>query len=128
MLLHGGAVNTDPSTIPPDKEAALKKGLAEALQAGWEILNRGGSALDAVEASVMSMEDNELFNAGRGGMFTLNGEVETEASIMDGSTLRGGAVSGLRLVKNPVALARLVLQKCKHTFLTADGAHEFALS
>jgi isoaspartyl peptidase/L-asparaginase-like protein (Ntn-hydrolase superfamily) len=92
MLLHGGAVNTDPSTIPPDKEAALKKGLAEALQAGWEILNRGGSALDAVEASVMSMEDNELFNAGRGGMFTLNGEVETEASIMDGSTLRGGAV------------------------------------
>ncbi|GAB3324507.1 isoaspartyl peptidase/L-asparaginase [Hymenobacter humi] len=128
MLIHGGAVNTDPSTIPPKKEEALKRGLEEALQAGWEILNRGGTALDAVEASVMSMEDNPLFNAGRGGMFNINGDVETESSIMDGLTLRGGAVSGLKLVKNPVALARLVMQKCKHTFLTADGAHEFALS
>jgi beta-aspartyl-peptidase (threonine type) len=128
MVIHGGAVTTDPSTIPPEKEAKLRAGLEDALQAGWEILNRGGSALDAVEASVMRMEDNELFNAGRGGMFTLNGDVETEASIMDGQTLRGGAVSGLRMVKNPVALARLVMQKCKHTFLTADGAHEFALA
>jgi beta-aspartyl-peptidase (threonine type) len=128
MLIHGGAVNTDPSSITPEKEAALKEGLQRALQAGWEILNRGGSALDAVEASVMTMEDHELFNAGRGGMFTVNGDVETEASIMDGATLRGGAVSGLKLVKNPVALARLVMQKCKHTFLTADGAHEFALA
>ena len=128
MLIHGGAVNTDPSSITPEKEAALKEGLQRALQAGWEILHRGGSALDAVEASVMTMEDHELFNAGRGGMFTVNGDVETEASIMDGATLRGGAVSGLKLVKNPVALARLVMQKCKHTFLTADGAHEFALA
>ena len=128
MVIHGGAVTTDPSSIPPEKEALLKAGLEAALQAGWEILNRGGTALDAVEASVMSMEDNELFNAGRGGMFTLNGDVETEASIMDGQTLRGGAVSGLKLVKNPVALARLVMQKCKHTFLTAEGAHEFALA
>jgi beta-aspartyl-peptidase (threonine type) len=128
MLLHGGAVNTDPSSITPEKETRLKEGLEKALQAGWEILSRGGTALDAVEASVMVMEDNEHFNAGRGGMFTLNGDVETEASIMDGQTLRGGAVSGLRQVKNPVALARLVMQKCKHTFLTADGAHEFALA
>jgi beta-aspartyl-peptidase (threonine type) len=128
MLIHGGAVNTDPASIPPEKEAALKLGLEAALNAGWEILNRGGTALDAVEAAVMTMEDDEHFNAGRGGMFTLNGDVETEASIMDGHTLRGGAVSGLRLVKNPVALARLVMQKCKHTFLTAEGAHEFALA
>ncbi|PJJ60318.1 isoaspartyl peptidase/L-asparaginase family protein [Hymenobacter chitinivorans] len=128
MLIHGGAVNTDPSTIPPEKEAALKEGLEAALQAGWEILNRGGTALDAVEAAVMTMEDNELFNAGRGGMFNINGEVETESSIMDGATLRGGAVSGLKLVKNPVRLARLVMEKCKHSFLTAEGAHEFALS
>ncbi|MCC3152552.1 isoaspartyl peptidase/L-asparaginase [Hymenobacter sp. BT770] len=128
LLIHGGAVNTDPSTIPPEKEAKLKEGLEQALQAGWEILNRGGTALDAVEAAVMSMEDNELFNAGRGGMFNINGDVETESSIMDGFTLRGGAVSGLKLVKNPVRLARLVMEKCKHTFLTADGAHEFALS
>jgi beta-aspartyl-peptidase (threonine type) len=128
MVIHGGAVTTDPSSIPPEKEALLKAGLEAALQAGWEILNRGGTALDAVEASVMSMEDNELFNAGRGGMFNLNGDVETESSIMDGQSLRGGAVSGLKLIKNPVALARLVMQKCKHTFLTAEGAHEFALA
>jgi beta-aspartyl-peptidase (threonine type) len=128
MLIHGGAVNTDPSTITPEKEEALKQGLDAALQAGWEILNRGGTALDAVEAAVMSMEDNELFNAGRGGMFNLNGEVETEASLMDGATLRGGAVSGLKMIKNPVRLARLVMEKCKHTFLTAEGAHEFALA
>ena len=128
LVIHGGAVTADPSTIPPEKEAKLKAGLEAALQAGWEILNRGGTALDAVEASVMSLEDNELFNAGRGGMFNLNGDVETESSIMDGQTLRGGAVSGLKLIKNPVKLARLVMEKCKHTFLTADGAHEFALA
>jgi beta-aspartyl-peptidase (threonine type) len=128
MVIHGGAVTTDPATIPPEKEAQLKAGLRAALQAGWDILNRGGTALDAVEAAVMSLEDNELFNAGRGGMFNVNGEVETEASIMDGHTLRGGAVSGLKLVKNPVALARLVMQKCQHTFLTAEGAQEFALA
>ena len=128
LVIHGGAVTADPSTIPPEKEAKLKAGLEAALQAGWEILNRGGTALVAVEASVMSLEDNELFNAGRGGMFNLNGDVETESSIMDGQTLRGGAVSGLKLIKNPVKLARLVMEKCKHTFLTADGAHEFALA
>lgn len=128
IIIHAGAVTTDPSSIPPEKEAALRQGLEEALNAGWEILNRGGTALDAVEAAVMSMEDNELFNAGRGGMFNINGEVETESSIMDGSTLQGGAVSGLKLVKNPVGLARLVMEKCKHSFLTAEGAHEFALA
>ncbi|RTQ46033.1 isoaspartyl peptidase/L-asparaginase [Hymenobacter gummosus] len=128
IIIHGGAVNTDPATIPPDKEEKLKAGLRQALLAGAEILQRGGAALDAVEAAVKSMEDNELFNAGRGGMFNINGEVETEASIMDGATLRGGAVSGLKLVKNPVSVARLVMEKCKHSFLTAEGAQEFALS
>lgn len=128
LIIHGGAVNTDPSTIPADKETQLKQGLKEALQAGWEILSRGGSALDAVETAVQSMENHSLFNAGRGGMFNINGEVETEASIMDGQTLRGGAVSGLKMVKNPVVLARTVMEKCKHSFLTAEGAHEFALA
>ncbi|UOQ51546.1 isoaspartyl peptidase/L-asparaginase family protein [Hymenobacter cellulosivorans] len=128
LVIHGGAVNTDPSTIPPEKEEKLKQGLKKALMAGSEILARGGAALDAVEAAVKSLEDNELFNAGRGGMFNINGEVETESSIMDGSTLRGGAVSGLKLVKNPVSLARLVMEKCKHSFLTGEGAQEYALS
>ncbi|OON69988.1 isoaspartyl peptidase/L-asparaginase family protein [Hymenobacter sp. CRA2] len=128
LIIHGGAVNTDPATIPPEKEEKLKQGLKQALMAGYEILERGGVALDAVEAAVKSMEDNPLFNAGRGGMFNINGEVETESSIMDGATLRGGAVSGLKLIKNPVSLARLVMEKCKHSFLTAEGAQEFALS
>jgi beta-aspartyl-peptidase (threonine type) len=128
LIIHGGAVNTDPSTIPPEKEEKLKQGLKQALMAGAEILQRGGVALDAVEAAVKSLEDNPLFNAGRGGMFNINGEVETEASIMDGATLRGGAVSGLKLVRNPVSLARTVMEKCKHSFLTAEGAQEFALS
>ncbi|UYZ60308.1 isoaspartyl peptidase/L-asparaginase family protein [Hymenobacter latericus] len=128
LIIHGGAVNTDPATIPPEKEEQLKKGLKAALMAGYEILERGGHALDAVEAAVKSMEDNRLFNAGRGGMFNINGEVETEASIMDGATLRGGAVSGLKLVRNPISLARTVMEKCKHSFLTAEGAQEFALS
>ncbi|KUG07724.1 isoaspartyl peptidase/L-asparaginase family protein [Solirubrum puertoriconensis] len=128
LIIHGGAVNTDPATIPPEKEEQLKKGLKTALMAGYEILERGGHALDAVEAAVKSMEDNRLFNAGRGGMFNINGEVETEAAIMDGATLRGGAVSGLKLVRNPVSLARTVMEKCKHSFLTAEGAQEFALS
>lgn len=128
LIIHGGAVNTDPASIPPAKEKKLKHGLRQALMAGAEILQRGGTALDAVEAAVKSMEDNPLFNAGRGGMLNINGEVETEASIMDGATLRGGAVSGLKLVKNPVSVARLVMEKCKHSFLTAEGAQEFALS
>lgn len=128
LIIHGGAVNTDPTTIPPEKEEQLRQGLRQALMAGYEILERGGVALDAVEAAVKNLEDNPLFNAGRGGMFNVNGEVETEASIMDGATLRGGAVSGLKLVKNPVSVARLVMEKCKHSFLTAEGAQEFALS
>jgi beta-aspartyl-peptidase (threonine type) len=128
IIIHGGAVNTDPATIPPEKEEKLKQGLKRALMAGCEILERGGVALDAVEAAVKSMEDNDLFNAGRGGMFNINGEVETEASIMDGATLRGGAVSGVKLVRNPISLARTVMEKCKHSFLTAEGAQEFALS
>lgn len=128
LVIHGGAVNTDPATIPPEKEEQLRQGLRQALAAGYEILERGGVALDAVEAAVKSLEDNPLFNAGRGGMFNVNGEVETEASIMDGATLRGGAVSGLKLIKNPVSLARLVMEKCKHSFLTAEGAQEFALA
>ncbi|WP_400190998.1 isoaspartyl peptidase/L-asparaginase family protein [Hymenobacter sp. B81] len=128
LVIHGGAVNTDPSTIPPEKEEKLRQGLHQALLAGSEILLRGGSALDAVEAAVQSLENHELFNAGRGGMLNLNGEVETEASIMDGLSLRGGAVSGLKLIKNPVRLARMVMEKCKHSFLTAEGAHEFALA
>lgn len=127
LVLHGGAVTMDPGSIPPEKEAALREGLQEALKAGWEILHRGGSALDAVEATVNSLENNENFNSGRGSSLNLQGEVQMDASIMDGRTLQAGAVCGVCYVKNPVSLARTVMEKCEHVFLSGNGAIEFAL-
>jgi beta-aspartyl-peptidase (threonine type) len=127
LVLHGGAVTMAPSSIPPEKEAALREGLQEALNAGWEILHRGGSALDAVEATVNSLENNENFNSGRGSSLNKQGEVQMDASIMDGLTLQAGAVSGVRYVKNPVTLARTVMEKCEHVYLSGEGAIEFAL-
>ncbi|SNC62600.1 beta-aspartyl-peptidase (threonine type) [Hymenobacter gelipurpurascens] len=127
LVLHGGAVTMDPSSISPEKEAALREGLQAALKAGWKILHRGGSALDAVEATVNSLENNENFNSGRGSSLNLQGEVQMDASIMDGRTLQAGAVNSVRYVKNPVTLARTVMEKCEHVYLSGDGAIEFAL-
>ncbi|WP_460621521.1 isoaspartyl peptidase/L-asparaginase family protein [Hymenobacter tenuis] len=127
LVLHGGAVTMDPSNIPPEKEAALREGLQNALNVGWEILHQGGTALDAVEATVNSLENNENFNSGRGSSLNLQGEVQMDASIMDGRTLQAGAVSGVRYVKNPVSLARTVMEKSEYVYLSGDGAIEFAL-
>ncbi|MBX0289494.1 isoaspartyl peptidase/L-asparaginase [Hymenobacter sp. HSC-4F20] len=127
IVLHGGAVTMDPAKMTPDLEAAIRAGLQEALQAGWEILHRGGSALDAVEAAVRSLEDNEHFNAGRGSSLNKQGEVEMDASIMDGRTLKAGAVNSVKYVKNPISLARTVMEKCQHVYISAEGAVEFAL-
>ncbi|QIX59884.1 isoaspartyl peptidase/L-asparaginase [Hymenobacter sp. BT18] len=127
IVIHGGAVTMDPSELPPEEEAAQREGLHDALQAGWEVLHRGGSALDAVEAAVNSMENNEHFNAGRGSSLNKQGEVQMDASIMDGKTLKAGAVEGVRYVKNPVSLARTVMEKCEHVYLSGEGAIEFAL-
>jgi beta-aspartyl-peptidase (threonine type) len=127
IVIHGGAETINDCDMSKEKEAGYRKGLTEALQAGWEILASGGSALDAVEAAVKCMEDNELFNAGRGGSLTQRGETEFDASIIDGRTLKAGAISGVRYVKNPVGLARKVMEKCAHTFITGTGAEEFAL-
>ncbi|TGD77137.1 isoaspartyl peptidase/L-asparaginase family protein [Hymenobacter wooponensis] len=127
IVIHGGAVTMDPSKMTPDLEAAIREGLQQALQAGWEVLHGGGSALDAVEAAVRSLENNEHFNAGRGSSLNKQGEVEMDASIMDGRTLRAGAVNSARYVKNPITLARTVMEKCKHVFLASEGAVEFAL-
>lgn len=127
LVIHGGAVTLDPSKITPEEEAALRDGLQEALQVGWEILRDGGSALDAVEASVRSLEDNEHFNAGRGSSLNMQGEVEMDASIMDGRTLRAGAVNSVRYVRNPITLARTVMERCEHVYIAAEGAVEFAL-
>lgn len=124
MAIHGG-VGVDTKYINKNKKA-YEKGLEEALCDGYKILQRGGSALNAIEASVKVLEDNPLFNAGRGSALNLLGEVEMDASIMDGNTLKAGAVSMVRSVKNPVTLARLIMKKTQHVFLSGYGALELA--
>ncbi len=111
LVIHGGAGTIDRAKMTPEKEKAYREGLETALRAGWEILQRGGSALDATEAAVRTMEDNPMFNAGRGAVFTNAGTNELDASTMDGKTMRAGAVAGLQHVKNPILLARMLLDK-----------------
>jgi L-asparaginase / beta-aspartyl-peptidase len=107
-------------------EAEYRGGLEDGLRAGWTVLERGGSALDAVEAAVVSLEDFPLFNAGRGSVFTHEGKNEMDAAIMDGRTHDAGAVAFVKNVKNPVRLARLVMQRSEHILLAGAGANEFA--
>jgi beta-aspartyl-peptidase (threonine type) len=112
--------------MSPELEAEYRSGLEVALQAGWAILDSGGSAVDAVEAAVASLEDCPLFNAGRGSVFTHEGKNEMDAAIMNGPDLRAGAVAFVRNVKNPVKLARLVMERTEHVLLAGDGADLFA--
>lgn len=112
--------------MTPELEAEYRGGLEAGLRAGRDILERGGSALEAVEAAVVSLEDFPLFNAGRGSVFTHEGKNEMDAAIMDGSSLRAGAVAFVRNVKNPIKLARLVMQRTEHILLAGDGANRFA--
>lgn len=107
-------------------EQQYRTGLENALRVGWDILANGGSALDAVESTVCALEDFHLFNAGHGSVFTHDGKNEMDASIMDGRTLDAGAIAFVRNVKNPVKLARLVMEKTPHILLAADGANQFA--
>ena len=136
LVIHGGAGTIDRSKMTPEKEKAYHEGLADALRAGWEVLQRGGSALDATEASVRSMEDNPLFNAGRGAVFTSAGTNEMDASTMEGKEMRAGAVANVHHVKNPVMLARKLLDKAERppgsdprsgpVLMVGDGAEAFA--
>ncbi|WP_299990365.1 isoaspartyl peptidase/L-asparaginase family protein [uncultured Pontibacter sp.] len=128
IAIHGGAESVDPGELDKEKEEAYRQGLAEALKEGYEVLEKGGSALDAVEAAVNSMERNVVFNAGRGASLTQRGENEFDAAIMDGNTLRVGAVGGVRYVQHPISLAKVILQKCEHCLLVGTGAEEFALA
>jgi beta-aspartyl-peptidase (threonine type) len=112
--------------MTPDLELEYRNALQTALRAGWDILSKGGPAVDAVEAAVVSLEDFPLFNAGRGSVFTHHGKNELDAAIMDGSQLKAGAVAFVRNVKNPVRLARLVMDKTDHVLLAGDGADLFA--
>jgi beta-aspartyl-peptidase (threonine type) len=109
-----------------EMEASYREGLQNALEAGWNILKTGGNALDAVEASVILLENNPLFNAGKGAVFTHKGKNEMDASIMDGRNHNSGAVAFVKNVKNPIRLARLVMEKTEHLLLAGEGANEFA--
>jgi L-asparaginase / beta-aspartyl-peptidase len=126
MVIHGGAGTIERSEMTPESEQAHRAGLEQALKAGYAILERGGASLDAVEAAVRVLEDNPLFNAGRGAVFTHEGTNELDASIMDGRTLHAGAVAGLQHIRNPITLARLVMEKSPHVMLDGEGAEAFA--
>jgi beta-aspartyl-peptidase (threonine type) len=127
IVIHGGAGVITRSEMTPEREARYRAGLEEARDAGYAVLEAGGSSLDAVTAAVRILEDNPLFNAGKGAVLNRNGVAELDSSIMDGKTLRAGAVAGIQRVKNPVELARAVMEKSPHVMLAGVGAEEFAL-
>jgi len=126
LAVHGGAGTIERNKITPEKEREYRAGLEQALSAGYEILKRGGSSLDATEAAVRVLEDDPRFNAGRGSVFTSAGTNEMDASIMDGKTLKAGAVGSVQHIKNPITLARLVMEKSPHVMLDCAGAEAFA--
>jgi len=126
IAIHGGAGTLVKGMMTPEKELAYKKGLKEALDDGYSILERGGTAVDAVEKAVKTLEDSHLFNAGKGSVFTATETHEMDASIMDGKNLNAGAVTLISGIKNPVSLAKDVMEKSEHVFLAGEGAMQFA--
>src|SRR5882672_107294 len=121
LIVHGGAWD-----IPDEAVDACKSGCQRALGAGWTLLAGGGSALDAVEAAIMVLEDDPVFDAGFGSHLNLDGRVECDAIVMNGATLRAGAVAALQRIRNPIRLARAVLEYCPHMMLVSEGAERFA--
>ncbi len=126
LAIHGGAGTISKSLLTDEIEKEYRDGLRNALAAGWKILRGGGKSLDAVEAAVIELENNPLFNAGRGAVFTNDEKNELDASIMDGKTHNSGAIAFVKNVKNPIALARLVMEKTEHHLLAGIGADKFA--
>lgn len=126
LAIHGGAGTITKNQLTTELEKNYLNALDEALNAGYSILEKKGSAIDAVTASVISLENNILFNAGKGSVFTKNGNHEMDASLMDGSTLAAGAVAGVTHIKNPIQLARKVMENTEHVLLSGVGAMEFA--
>lgn len=127
IALHGGAGAMPRAEMTPAMEAQYRAALGNALDAGYAVLEKGGSSLDAVETVVRLLEDEPLFNAGRGAVFTWDGRNELDASIMDGPTRKAGAVTGVLHVRNPITLARRVMEKSPHVLLSGTGAEDFAL-
>jgi beta-aspartyl-peptidase (threonine type) len=127
LAIHGGAGVVERGDLTPDKEAAYRASLNAALAAGSKVLSGGGSSLDAVEAAIRVLEDDPLFNAGRGAVFTADGRNELDASIMDGSTRKAGAVAGVTRTRTPISLARAVMEKSPHVMLAREGADQFSV-
>ena len=127
LAIHGGAGVIARGSLTAEREAAYRTALQAALDAGSAVLKRGGSSLDAVEATIRVLEDDPLFNAGRGAVFTAEGRNELDASIMDGGTRRAGAVAGVTRTRNPISLARVVMEKSPHVMLAREGADQFSL-
>jgi L-asparaginase / beta-aspartyl-peptidase len=121
LIVHGGAWD-----IPDEAVAACESGCKRALEAGWAVLATGGAALDAIEAAIVVLEDDPVFDAGYGSHLNLDGHVECDAIVMDGATLRAGAAATLHHVRNPIHAARAILEKCPHMMLVAEGAERFA--
>jgi beta-aspartyl-peptidase (threonine type) len=127
IAIHGGAGAIARHLLSPEKEQRYRASLESALDAGYEVLELGGSSLDAVSTAVRALEDDPLFNAGRGAALTRDGAAELDAAIMDGERQRAGAVACVRHVRNPIDLARRVMEKSRHVLLVGPGAEEFAL-
>lgn len=127
IVIHGGAGTILKEDMTPELERAYIKGLEEANAAGFAVLEQGGTAVNAVKAAIVVLEDNMLFNAGRGSVFTKKGVQEMDAAIMDGATLGAGSVAGVRNVRNPIELAYEVMTKSNHVFLSGKGANDFAI-
>jgi len=126
IAVHGGAGTISKKNMTPEKETAYLKALNDAITAGYNILDKNGDVLDAVKAAVIELENNILFNAGKGSVFTNTGTHEMDASIMDGRDLSAGAVAAIKNVRNPIELAYTVMKKSEHVFLIGNGAEEFA--
>ena len=128
IVVHGGAGTILKDNMTNEMEKAYKQKLEEALNVGYSILKQNGKSVDAVEATIKILEDSELFNAGKGSVLSNNEEVEMDASIMTGDNLNAGAVSGIKKIKNPITLARKVMEESEHVFLSGSGAEDFAVS
>ena len=126
MVMHGGAGTITRQNMTPELEKQYREAIEQALRKGHSILAKGGTSLDAVEASIRILEDNPLFNAGKGAVFTHDGRNELDASIMDGKTMKAGSIAGVTVVKNPISAARAVMDRSPHVMMAGKGAEAFA--
>jgi beta-aspartyl-peptidase (threonine type) len=128
LVVHGGAGVIEREDLSPEQDKAYREAMARVANVGADVLKKGGSALDAIEAAVKILEDDPLFNAGRGAVFTAEGRNELDASVMDGKTLKAGAVAGVTRTRHPISLARAVMEKSPHVMLIGEGAERFSAS